>query len=69
MSERNGSEMSQLALLLERFDGLIETPADVEKLEQAILQWAVMGRLVPQDPHDEPASVLLERIAAEKASW
>ncbi|MCO5186335.1 MAG: restriction endonuclease subunit S [Anaerolineae bacterium] len=59
--------MSQLALLLERFDGLIETPADVEKLEQAILQWAVMGRLVPQDPHDEPASVLLERIAAEKA--
>ncbi len=56
-----------LDLLLEQFDGLIQTPADVKKLEQTILQWAVMGRLVPQDANDEPASVLLERITAEKA--
>ena len=56
-----------LDLLLEQFDGLIQTPADVKKLEQTILQWAVMGRLAPQDANDEPASVLLKRIAAERA--
>lgn len=55
-----------LELLLDQFDGLIQTPADVEKLNATILQWAVQGRLVPQDPNDEPASVLLEKIAAEK---
>ena len=55
-----------LELLLDRFDLVIQTPADVEKLNQTILQLAAMGRLVPQDPNDEPADVLLERIAAEK---
>ena len=39
----------------------------IKKLRELILELAVRGKLVPQDPTDEPASVLLERIAAEKA--
>ena len=39
---------------------------DIKKLRQKILDLAIRGKLVPQDPNDEPASVLLERIKAEK---
>ena len=43
------------------------TPYGIQKLRELILELAVRGRLVPQDPNDEPASVLLEKIAEEKA--
>ena len=39
----------------------------IKKLRELILELAVRGKLVPQDPSDEPTSVLLERIAVEKA--
>lgn len=40
---------------------------NAEQLKNSILQEAIEGRLVPQDPNDEPASVLLEKIRKEKA--
>ncbi|MGI2116828.1 restriction endonuclease subunit S [Shewanella oncorhynchi] len=51
----------------EHFDTLFTTEASIDTLKQTILQLAVMGKLVEQDPNDEPAAKLLERIAAEKA--
>ena len=48
------------------FDLLLDRPQAVDALEQTILQLAVRGLLVPQDPTDEPASALLKKIRAEK---
>jgi type I restriction enzyme, S subunit len=48
------------------FDLLLDRPQAVDALEQTILQLAVRGLLVPQDPQDEPASELLKKIRAEK---
>ena len=50
----------------EHFDVLFTTEHSIDKLEETILQLAVMGKLVPQDPNDEPASVQLRRIILAK---
>jgi type I restriction enzyme S subunit len=52
--------------IAENFDTLFTTEHSIDRLKQTILQLAVMGKLVPEDPNDEPASVLLEKIAKEK---
>ena len=49
------------------FDILFTTEQSIDQLKQTILQLAVMGKLVPQDPNDLPASDLLKKIAKEKA--
>tara|TARA_R110002124_G_scaffold227284_1_gene392571 strand:- start:80 stop:1855 length:1776 start_codon:yes stop_codon:yes gene_type:complete len=54
------------ARIAEHFDSLFTTEQSIEALKQTVLQLAVMGKLVPQNPNDEPASVLLEKIAEEK---
>lgn len=52
--------------IAENFDSLFTTEHSIDQLKQTILQLAVMGKLVPQNPNDEPASELLKKIAAEK---
>lgn len=52
--------------LAAHFDTLFTTEYSIDALKQTILQLAVMGKLVKQDPSDEPASELLKRIAFEK---
>ena len=55
----NANELREnWARLAEHFDTLITTDYAVEQLKQTILQLAVQGKLVPQDPNDEPASEL-----------
>lgn len=55
------------SLIAQNFDVLFTTEHSIDTLKQTILQLAVMGKLVPQNPNDEPASALLKKIAAEKA--
>ena len=56
------------SFLAEHFGELYTVKENVAELRKAILQLAVMGRLVPQDPNDPPASELLKEIENEKAS-
>ncbi|VUT22353.1 hypothetical protein SB6415_04896 [Klebsiella pasteurii] len=67
-NSQNADELAEnWARISEHFDTLFTTEASIDALKQTILQLAVMGKLVPQDPSDEPASELLKRIAQEKA--
>ncbi|EIM7932886.1 restriction endonuclease subunit S [Vibrio parahaemolyticus] len=59
--------MQNWARISKHFDTLFTTEESIDQLKQTILQLAVMGKLVPQDPSDEPAAELLKRIAEEKA--
>ena len=65
-SERD-SFTAAWARIADHFDTLFTTEWSIDQLKQTILQLAVMGKLVQQDPNDEPASELLQRIAVEKA--
>ena len=49
-----------------QFDALFITEYSIEQLKQIILQLAVMGKFVPQEPNEQPASMLLKQIAKEK---
>ncbi|MBE6517708.1 MAG: hypothetical protein E7Z67_05930 [Thermoplasmata archaeon] len=64
-------KIEELMPLVEQYDGFEKELTDLEDsfptdLRASIFQAAVQGRLVPQDPDDEPASVLIERIREEK---
>ena len=68
--QRGGGEAgvdSNWQRIAAHFDTLFTTDVSIDALKQTLLQLAVMGKLVPQDANDEPASELLKRIQAEKA--
>lgn len=55
--------------IADHFDVLFTTEDSIEQLKQTILQLAVMGKLVPQNPNDEPASKLISKLAIEQQNW
>ena len=62
-----GEELKeQLQLVTENFETIFQTPESMQELRNVILQLAIEGKLVPQDPADEPASELVKRIQAER---
>lgn len=68
VDSQNAEDLTEnWARISQHFDTLFTTEASIDALKQTILQLAVMGKLVPQDPNDEPASELLKRIEQEKA--
>lgn len=67
-NSQNAEELAEnWARISQYFDTLFTTEESIDALKQTILQLAVMGKLVPQDPSDESASELLKRIEQEKA--
>lgn len=56
---------ANLTLLINMFKEVYSTKANIKDLRDTILQLAIQGKLVPQDPNDEPACVLLEKIKKE----
>ncbi len=67
--ERIVSETERRLSIVDEMETVVEANlARAERLRQAILNRAFEGKLVPQDPNDEPATVLLERIRAQRTT-
>ncbi len=65
--KRLSQHLDEIMAMVDRIEiGKIESIELISKAKSQILDLAIRGKLVPQDPNDEPASVLLERIRAEK---
>jgi type I restriction enzyme, S subunit len=56
----------QAETFFDYFAFLVDAPSGIQKLRELILQLAVRGKLVPQDPEDEPASAILEKVKVEQ---
>lgn len=64
---KTGEELKeQLEFVIENFKIIFQTPGSMQELRNVVLQLAIEGKLVPQDPKDEPASVLIGKIKAER---
>lgn len=64
---KNGEELKgQLQFIINNFETIFQTPESLQELRNIVLQLAIEGKLVPQDPNDEPASKLIKKIKIEK---
>jgi len=68
-SENAAAFQQNWARIAEHFDTLFTTEHSIDQLKQTVLQLAVMGKLVPQNPNDEPASKLLNQLEQEQKHW